>query len=272
MNEFEKAKAIAEQIKSIIGSVPDAAVVLGSGLGAFADSIIPLHTINYSDIKHFPNVSVSGHAGQLIFGEIVGKKILAFNGRFHAYEGIDIKDVTLYVRVLKALNVNKLIVTNAAGAINKKYNVGDLMIIKDHISLFCDSPLFGPNDETFGPRFPSMGEVYSKRFREIIKKIGKKSHIKLREGVYVYTKGPMIETPAEIDLLRSLKADACGMSTVPEAIVASHENIELLGISCITNMAAGHSNHSFSHEDVLRHAKNAENKFNTLFTEFIKQI
>jgi len=272
MDIFDKAKLAADYISSKVGNIPDTAIVLGSGLDTFGDSIEVETKLLYSEIPEFPTTSVLGHNGELICGAVNGKRILAMKGRFHIYEGHKVEDATLYVRVLAILGVKNLILTNAAGAINNSYKPGDLMLIDDHISFFCDSPLIGKNDERFGTRFPSMEEVYSKKLKAIAKSAANELGISLKEGIYVYSKGPMYETPAEIRALKILGADACGMSTVPEAIVAVHSGIKVLGISCCTNMAAGISDLPVSHEEVIKTGKSIEHKFKSFMAKICEMI
>lgn len=272
MELFDRAKAAADYISSRISDIPDTAVVLGSGLGAFGDSIDVETIIPYSEIPEFPETTVVGHSGELICGKVNSKRILAFKGRFHLYEGHKIETATLYVRVLALLGVKNLILTNAAGAINTSFKPGDLMLITDHISVFCESPLFGKNDERFGERFTPMGEAYNKGLGLIAKTAAQELGIDLKEGVYIYAKGPMYETPAEIRAFGIMGADAVGMSTVPETVVAVHSGIKVLGISCLTNMAAGISKVQLSHAEVIETGKAVEQKFKALVTKICEKL
>ncbi len=272
MDIYKRAETAAEFIKTKIADIPDTAIVLGSGLGAFGDSIEPETEIPYCDIPSFPAVTVAGHSGMLVCGKASGKRIIAMKGRFHAYEGHTIDDVTLYVRVFRLLGIKNLILTNAAGAINTSFRPGDLMLITDHLSFFCDSPLFGKNDERFGSRFPAMGEAYDKELQSIAVEAAKNCELTLRQGVYAYSKGPMYETPAEIRALRILGADACGMSTVPEVIVAVHCGIKVLGLSCLTNMAAGILDKPLCHEEVIETGKASEQKFKNLMNKICEKL
>lgn len=272
MELFYRAKSAADYILSKINNVPDTAIVLGSGLGAFGDSIEVEAKIPYCEIPEFPVPTVLGHSGELLCGKTGNKRILAFKGRFHLYEGHKPEDATLYVRMLAVLGVKNLILTNAAGAINPSFKPGDLMLINDHLSFFCESPLSGENDDRFGTRFPSMNEVYKKELRSIAKSAAEKAGISLKEGIYAYSKGPMFETPAEVKALKILGADACGMSTVPEAIVAVHSGINVLGISCLTNMATGISDEPLSHDEVIKTGKAAEEKFKMLVGTICEMI
>lgn len=272
MTVYDRAKAAADFILSKVGRIPETAVVLGSGLGAFGDSIEQEVVIPYGEIPQFPVSTVAGHKGQMIFGRVQGKPIVAMQGRFHRYEGYELTDVTLYIRVFALLGVKNLILTNAAGAINTSFVPGDLMLISDHISLFCDSPLFGENDERFGVRFPSMSYAYDRELQALAERTAEQLNIGLQKGIYLYAKGPMYETPAEIRAMRVLGADACGMSTVPETIVAVHSGIRVLGISCLTNMAAGILDQPLSHAEVVECGKAVEQKFKALITGIIEKI
>lgn len=269
---YERASMIAAHIKKIVGDIPDTAVVLGSGLGAFGQSITREHEIDYKDIPDFPVSTIPGHAGKLVVGKTGDKRIIAMLGRFHRYEGYSLEDVTLYVRVFQLLGVKTIIVTNAAGAINTSFVPGDLMLMTDHISLFCDSPLFGPNDDRLGERFPSMSRAYDIELADIAREAASDCSITLKEGVYCYAKGPMFETPAEIRALRALGADACGMSTVAEVIAAVHGGMRVLGISCMTNMAAGILDQPLSHAEVIETGKAVEGKFKTLMTAICQKL
>lgn len=272
MKLYDRAENIKKIIQSEIDYIPDVAIVLGSGLGAFANEIAVDAEWNYCDIPEFPVSTVAGHAGKFIFGTIGGKKIAAMQGRFHLYEGYSAEEVTLPVRVLQLLGVKNFIVTNAAGAINLSYKPGDLMIIKDHIGLFCPSVLTGENDERFGTRFPSMSETYSRSLIHIAKKAAENSKTDVKAGVYCYCKGPMFETPAEIKFLRTVGADAAGMSTVPEVTAAVHAGMNVLGISCMTNMAAGILDQPLTHQEVMETGRAVEKKFSAFLKEIIRLI
>jgi len=272
MELYERARKAADYILSIKKEIPETAVVLGSGLGAFGESIKVDVAIPYSDIPQFPVSTVVGHAGKMIFGKVGEKSIVAMQGRFHRYEGYEMEDVTLYIRVFALLGIKNLILTNASGAINTSFVPGDLMLITDHIACFCDSPLFGKNDERFGVRFPSMSDAYSKKLQNTAQECAKNCGIDLKEGAYIYSKGPSYETPAEIRAFRMMGADACGMSTAPETIVAVHCGINVLGISCITNMAAGILDQPLSHTEVVETGKRVEEKFKKLITSIVTEI
>lgn len=251
---------------------PEIAIVLGSGLGACAKAIENRVEIPYAEIPMFPQSTVEGHAGNFIFGVLEGKAVVAMQGRFHLYEGYGTDDVTLPVRVFQLLGVKSLIVTNAAGAINLQYQVGDFMIIKDHISLFCPSPLKGKNEAAFGTRFPSMSCAYDKEYMQLAQQIADELHISVCQGVYCYCQGPMYETPAEIRALRVLGADAAGMSTVPEVIAAVHGGIKVLGISCMTNMAAGILEVPLNHAEVMETGKRVERDFSKFVREIVARM
>jgi purine-nucleoside phosphorylase len=230
---------------------PRIAVVLGSGLGAFADELANRLEVPYSEIPHWPVSTAVGHAGRLVFGNLGDLEIVAMAGRVHLYEGYSPQQVTFGIRVLAGLGVSSMVFTNAAGGINLKLGRGGLVLISDHINLQGSNPLVGPNDDSLGPRFPDMSEAYSARYREIARQAGQELGIELSEGVYAAVSGPSYETPAEIRYLRAIGADLVGMSTVPEAIVANHMGVRVLGISCVTNMAAGILAQRIQHEEVL---------------------
>ena len=230
---------------------PRVAVILGSGLGEFAETLHEREAIPFSAVPHFPSSSVAGHSGNVVLGRIGSAWVLCLQGRVHYYEGHDMKAVTFPIRVLGRLGVRRLIVTNAAGGINPRFRPGDLMLIRDHISSFCPNPLIGPNEASLGLRFPDMSAAYSEPLRQVAQGCARRLKLTLKEGVYVGVTGPSYESPAEIAMLKRLGADAVGMSTVPEVIVARHMGIECLGISSITNAAAGISKQPLSHAEVL---------------------
>lgn len=270
MDLYNRAQHICSQLRQAVSYVPHTAVVLGSGLGAFADSIEKDCEIDYSDIDGFPVSTVSGHKGKLIFGTVGDKKIVAMQGRFHLYEGYGTDDVTLPIRVFQLMGIKNLIITNAAGAINTSFVPGDLMLITDHISLFCPSPLSGVNDDRLGTRFPSMCDAYDRQLVAAANTAAAQIGISLRQGVYCYCKGPMYETPAEIRALRLMGCDAAGMSTVPEVIAAVHGGLRVLGISCLTNMAAGILDKPLSHSEVIETGKSVEKKFTELLNAVLR--
>lgn len=264
-------KEAVKYIKERLGDkTPDTAIVLGSGLGVLKDDIENSVVIEYKDIPGFPVSTVEGHAGELIIGEVSGKTIIAMNGRFHYYEGYDIKQTVFPIRVFALLGVKNIILTNAAGGINLEYKPGDFMVMNDHLSFFAESVLRGKNEDEFGVRFPDMSEIYDKKEVEKIKMIIEKHAGVAREGVYAYMKGPCYETPAEIRALRTLGADAVGMSTVPEAIVAKHSGMRVVAVSCITNMAAGVTDNKLSHEEVKETADRVKEQFKEIIKEYLK--
>jgi purine-nucleoside phosphorylase len=251
---------------------PSIGLILGSGLGVLADEIQNPVKVPYSEIPNFPVSTVAGHAGQLVFGMLEGKQVVAMQGRFHFYEGYSMSVVTFPVRVMKALGVEQIIVTNAAGGVNESYEPGNLMIIKDQINNMGQNPLIGPNDEAFGVRFPDMSSAYSERLRELARDQAEKLTINVQEGVYVGNTGPSYETPAEIRMLRTLGADAVGMSTVPEVIVARHAGLEVLGISCISNMAAGILPQPLTHDEVIETTEKVKSDFLALVKSIVKEM
>ena len=269
---YEQVQSAAGLIRSRSATVPATAVVLGSGLGGFASSLERAASIPYGDIPNWPVSNVVGHEGRLVIGEVSGRSIAALSGRAHFYEGHDLRTVTFAIRVLGALGVKTLILTNAAGGINSGFAPGDLMVIDDHINLLGSSPLVGPNDERFGLRFPDLTNVYSPRLRRLADDTAAAQGLTLRHGVYAACHGPSYETPAEVRYLRTIGADAVGMSTVPEAIVARHMGIEVLGISCITNFAAGVLPQPLNHDEVIETAKRVRGTFIALLTGVIAQI
>ncbi|BFT71357.1 purine-nucleoside phosphorylase [Paenibacillus sp. P36] len=251
---------------------PQIGLILGSGLGVLADLIEQPIVVDYSRIPHFPVSTVEGHAGELVVGTIKGKQVLVMKGRFHAYEGYGAETVSFPVRVMKELGVETLIVTNAAGGINESYQVGDLMVISDHLNLTYRNPLIGPNDSALGVRFPDMSEAYSKRLRKLAHDVAASQDFKLQEGVYVGLLGPNYETPAEIRMFRTLGGDSVGMSTVPEVIIARHAGIEVLGFSCISNMASGILDQPLSHAEVMETTEKVKPKFLKLVLGIIEAI
>lgn len=262
----------ADYIRSKSGVAPKIGLILGSGLGVLADHIEEAVSIAYKDIPYFPQSTVEGHAGELLIGKVQGTPVVLMKGRFHMYEGYGPELTAFPVRVMKALGVAKLLVTNAAGGINTSYKPGDLMLISDHINMTGRNPLAGPNDAEQGPRFPDMSEAYNRKLREIAKQVAKEKEVPLQEGVYVGLLGPSYETPAEIRMFRTLGADAVGMSTVSEVIVARHAGIEVLGISCISNMAAGILDQPLSHEEVIETTDRVREKFLNLVLGIIPKL
>lgn len=250
----------------------DAAVVLGSGLGNFGEQIQPEKEILYTNIPHFPVSTVKGHGGKLMFAEIAGKNVLVMSGRFHFYEGYSAQEVTFPVRVMKALGINTLFLSNAAGAVNANYKVGDLMIINDHISFFTPNPLVGKNEESLGTRFPDMTEPYSKELIAKAKEIAKEEGFNVHEGTYLAVTGPTFETKAEYKLIKVIGADVVGMSTVQEVIVARHSNMKVFACSVVTDLGIRDENNVITHEEVLAAAKEAEPKLTILITKLIETL
>ncbi|MGM9925940.1 MAG: purine-nucleoside phosphorylase [Bacillus sp. (in: firmicutes)] len=269
---YDTAKLSAEYIQDRIKVVPEIGLILGSGLGVLADQIEDAVTIPYNNIPNFPVSTVSGHAGQLVIGKLAGKVVIAMQGRFHFYEGYSMDKVTFPVRVMKVLGVEKIIVTNAAGGVNTEFTPGDLMLITDHINFTGTSPLIGANDERFGPRFPDMSTSYDREFQQLAKEVANELNIGLKTGVYFGLTGPTYETPAEVRMVRILGGDAVGMSTVPEVIVANHSSMRVLGISCITNMAAGILDQPLNHEEVIETTEKVKSEFLQLVKELVKRM
>ena len=271
-NVYEKLTACLENVRKQISFQPEAALILGSGLGDYADEIQIEQTIAYQDIDGFPMSTVSGHKGRFVFGYIRQVPVVIMQGRVHYYEGYSMPDVVLPTRLMGLLGAKKLVLTNAAGGMNPSFSPGDFMIISDHITTGVPSPLIGPNLDELGVRFPDMSQVYSVRMREIIKKAAKDLGIPIQEGVYVQLTGPNYETPAEIRMCRSWGADAVGMSTACEAIAARHMGMEVCGISCITNLAAGLSKEKLNHAEVQETADRVAKQFKALVTEIVAHI
>ena len=263
----------AAYVRSALGGRrPEIAITLGSGLGDLAERLDAPLTIPYKEIPHFPVSTVSGHKGQFVCGKLGGKEVLCMQGRFHYYEGYDLKQVTMPVRVMKLLSIDSLLVTNAAGGINTGFHAGTLMLIEDHLNLTGENPLIGENLDAFGDRFFDMTVAYDKEYRTLAKATAEELNIPLATGVYAWLTGPNFETPAEIRYLRTIGADAVGMSTVPEVLVARHSGIRVLGISCITNLAAGMTNNTLSHEEVKETADRVQNEFIRLVTGIVSRI
>ncbi|HHV39284.1 MAG TPA: purine-nucleoside phosphorylase [Tepidimicrobium sp.] len=272
MDYINKIIDSVKYIEKKIQKRPNIGLILGSGLGGLGERINRPIIIEYKDIPNFPISSVEGHKGRLIIGELGNKEVIAMQGRFHLYEGYLLKQITFPVRVMAGLGIKKLIVTNAAGGVDEKFSPGDLMIIRDHINFTGQNPLIGKNIDTLGPRFVDMTNAYDQNLIKLAKIAGKKLNIPLQEGVYMWLTGPTYETPAEIKLAKILGASAVGMSTVPEVIVAIHQGIEVLGISCITNMAAGILDQPLDHEDVIKTSLMVEDSFERLIVEILANI
>jgi purine-nucleoside phosphorylase len=269
---YAQVEEAAAAVRSRCGGLPETAIVLGSGLGDFADTLIDAVATSYADLPHWPASNVIGHAGRLVVGNVGGKRIAALSGRAHFYEGHDLSTVVFGTRVMGRLGVKRIILTNAAGGINTGFAQGALMIIDDHINLLGTNPLVGANDERFGPRFPDMSEVYSARLRRIADDAAKARGVPVSHGIYVAVHGPSYETPAEIRFFRTIGADAVGMSTVPEAIAARHMGLEVLGISCITNMAAGVLPQPLNHDEVMETARLVRGSFISLLEGIIERV
>lgn len=269
---YERAEHATRVIRSRISVEPRIALVLGSGLGGFADDFEESVSIPYEDIPGFVRSTAQGHAGRLVIGKVDSVPVLAMQGRVHYYEGYSLEEVTFPVRTFGLLGVKTLVLTNAAGGINVELTQGALMVISDHLNLMGVNPLRGANDERFGPRFPDMTAVYSPELQELVIDEAKAIGIELRRGIYGALSGPSYETPAEIHLLRTLGADAVGMSTVPEAIVARHMGLDVIGISCITNMAAGISDEPINHEEVMATGDRVRETFAELLRRLIGSI
>jgi purine-nucleoside phosphorylase len=269
---YDRIREAADAIRARVPDVPQVAIVLGSGLGDFADALSGGVSIPYGDLPHWPGSRVIGHQGRLVVGAVRGRTIAALAGRCHVYEGHDLRTVSFAVRAVGLLGVKTLILTNAAGGVNAGFARGALMVIDDHINLIGGNPLVGANDDRFGPRFPDMTEVYSARLRRIADECGREIGMTLPHGVYAAVLGPSYETPAEIRYLRTIGADAVGMSTVPEAIAARHMGIEVVGIACITNMAAGVLPRPLDHREVVETARRVRGPFAALLEGMIGYV
>ena len=274
-SQMNEAARVAETVHYLQGrheAVPEVGIVLGSGLGNFSSSIEIETEVPYTDIPHFPVSTVEGHSGRLIFGSIAGKKVVAMAGRFHYYEGYTPQEVVFPVRVMKMLGIRTLLLSNAAGAVNTDFAVGDIMIIRDHVSFFTPNPLVGKNHEEWGPRFPDMSEPYSKELIRKARLIGAREQFKLHEGVYVAVTGPTFETRAEYRFIQVLGGDVVGMSTVQECIVANHMGLAVFAVSIVTDLGIREEDNVITHEEVLAAAKEAEPKLAKLFVELIAGI
>ena len=272
MFEMKDYQEAANYILERMDRKPKIGLILGSGLGILADEMEEATHFSFEMIPHFVKPTAEGHKGELIVGKLNGVDVILLNGRYHYYEGYTLEQVTFPVRVMKLLGVDKIILTNSCGAINKNFKPGELMLITDHINLVANNPLMGKNLNEFGPRFPDATDIYAKRLRATALEVGKSLAIKLNQGVYAWWTGPMYETPAEIKMIGILGGDAVGMSTVPEAIVASHAGMEVLGISCLTNMASGILPQKLSHQEVLDVANEVRESFGKLLGEIIKHL
>ncbi len=269
MDVYANMEEAAEFIKSRLKITPLTGIILGSGLGDFADCVDDSVTIPYEEIPHFKKVRVKGHAGNLVAGIVSGKPVAVLQGRYHFYEGHDIRDIVFPVRVLCLLGINNLLITNAAGGINAAFAPGDLMVINDHINLMGENPLSGDNDERMGPRFPDMSTIYDSVMSEKIISTARSMSISIKSGVYAGLRGPSYETPAEIRMLKTIGADSVGMSTVPESIAAKHMGMDVAGISCITNFAAGITDQPLDHKEVTETADSVKEDFISLLTRVV---
>jgi purine-nucleoside phosphorylase len=270
--DLKKINEGADYVKSKIKKVPEIGIILGSGLGELAEKVEDKVIVKYCDIPNMPVSTVKGHEGQFVFGKLNNKSVVMMQGRVHYYEGNTMEEIVLPIHIMGKIGIKSLIVTNAAGGVNIQFEPGDLMIIKDHINFAFQNPLVGKNEETIGPRFPDMSSAYDKNLIKLGKKIAKDLNIKLQEGTYLMMTGPTYETPAEIRMTRVLGGDAVGMSTVPEVIAANHMGVKVLGISCITNMAAGILDKPLDHKEVIENSNMIKDKFILLVTGIIKNM
>jgi purine-nucleoside phosphorylase len=273
MGLYEQVQETVQAVRQRAGGLtPRVGIILGSGLGAFADGFERKTVIPYQDLPHFPHSSVPGHAGRMVLGLVGGEPVVAMQGRVHSYEGYSSMQVAFPARVLCALGIRALAVTNAAGGINTQFAPGDLMAITDHINLSGWNALAGPNDDRLGPRFPDMSRAYAPALRELLLESSQRTQVPLRQGVYAMVAGPSYETPAEIRMLRTLGADAVGMSTVPEVVAAGHMSVPVVGISCITNLAAGVGDKPLTHDEVAETANRVAGIFSRLLTDFLPRV
>jgi purine-nucleoside phosphorylase len=272
MQEHQRVQAAADYIRSTVQRTPEIALVLGSGLGILAEEVQDPVSIPYSEIPYFPVSTAPGHAGTFTAGSLQGREVIVMGGRFHYYEGYDMETIAFPVRVMNRLGIKTLVLTNAAGGINTSYKPGDLMIMCDHINMTGQNPLRGPNDEEIGLRFPDLSTLYNPELNEVLVKVAQENGIDYQKGVYAWMSGPSFETPAEIRMLRTLGADAVGMSTVPEAITAHHCGIKVAGVSCISNMAAGVLDQPITQEEVFEVAKLVRERFSTLIRHTLQHI
>ncbi|OYD09779.1 purine-nucleoside phosphorylase [Paludifilum halophilum] len=269
---YQKVEAAKEWIEANTSHRPELGLILGSGLGDLAHDVEKADVIPYSEIPHFPESTVEGHAGQLVIGQLSGKTVVAMQGRFHFYEGYTQREVVFPVYVMKALGVKTLIATNACGGMNTSFRPGDLMLIEDHINMTGSNPLIGPNDSRFGPRFPDMSTAYDPELREVAGRVAQQQGTRLQSGVYAGISGPAYLTPSELIMLRHLGGDAIGMSTVPEVIAARHAGLRTLGISCITDMAIGEELEPLTHEQVVETADRTKPVFIRLVKGIVAEV
>lgn len=268
MNEYEKAKQASIYLKTLLPNTPTMGIVLGSGLQSLSDRLEKPIRVNFSEIPFFPKRSIDNDPGYFLFGALKGVYVAIIVNRYHYYEGIRLQEIALPIRVMKLLGIYTFLITNACGAINETFTPGDFMLISDHLNMVGNNPLIGKNEEDFGPRFPDASEIYSLEFRKIAREVANELHLKIQEGIYAFWSGPSYETPAEIRMLRILGADAVGMSTVPEALTASHMGMKVLGISCLTNMGTGIRKNRLTHDEVLEVA----NRVSIDFVRFLQEI
>lgn len=273
------AKSLYERVQETVAFIrersamrPQVGLVLGSGLGAVLENLADVVALEYAEIPNLPATTIAGHPGRLLLGRLKATTVAILQGRIHYYEGYSMEEVTFPIRVLGALGVRHLVLTNAAGGINLRFHPGSLMLIADHLNLMGVNPLRGPNEERFGPRFPDLTHLYSPRLRALAHEVAREIGLTLEEGVYAAVSGPSYETPAEVQMLRQLGADAVGMSTVPEAIVARHMGMEVLGLSVITNMAAGIAKHPLRHEEVLNATARVQERLRALLDRLIPRL
>lgn len=272
VEEYNRVLKAAEYISSLSDCCPNTAIILGSGMASIIDKSSIIVSIPYKTIPFFPTTTIEGHIGNLLIARIGSRNVFVMQGRFHFYEGYSAKEITFPIRVLSVLNVRNLILTNAAGGLSFEMAPGDLLAVSDHLSFNCESPLRGLNLAQFGPRFPDQTEVYDRKFIELLQEIAQTKSIRMHTGVYAYMQGPQYETPAEICALRNMGVSAVGMSTVPEAIVASHCGMRIAAISCISNLASGMTSSGLSHNEVIGAAKTASEKIGVLIESFIDSI
>lgn len=270
--DINKINEGAKYINSNIHCKPEIGIILGSGLGELANEVCDKTVIKYGNVPFMPTSTVKGHTGQFVFGKLSGKEVMMMQGRVHYYEGNSISDLSIPIYIMKSLGVKYIIITNAAGGVNTSFKPGDLMVITDHINLAFVNPLIGPNEEEIGPRFPDMSQAYNKDLIRVASAASKETSIEVVNGVYAMMSGPSYETPAEIKMLRIFGVDAIGMSTVPETIAANHCGLKVLGISCITNMAAGVLDKPLCHAEVIETSNAVKEKFSIFVKEIIKNI
>lgn len=269
---YEKIKEATDFIKSHYGKKPEIGIILGSGLGSIADQVQNPVVLSYTSIPHFHGTSIEGHSGKMILGDFQGVPTVILQGRFHLYEGYPMDDVVLPTRTVASLGAHTLVLTNAAGGVNTKFRPGDVMVINDHLNLMCDNPLKGPNLSEWGPRFPDLSEAYHSSCVNALEEAASSLNIQLHKGVYAGLLGPTYETPAEVRMLRTLGADAVGMSTVPECIAANHLGVRVAGLSCITNLAAGITNAKLTHDEVIHFSREGAKKMTQILTKALPKL